>query len=470
MTTVGEKMPRSGARAKKSRGKARKSTTPRDPTPPAPANAFEALAASEEDEPSDGEEEEPEPEQERQDAAGADGAVQPTNASTSSLPDSGATEGGSSLAEDILAAPSTLPAQDPVRVETAAYLRRCMLDGTTPPAWVMELVLPGSSRPAAGPSKEQVQEVRGDSLPQNLDVVFERVQGPPTPTTPVQQSSSSDSNCTSPPDQSYPATQTARTTSAAEARTTSAVAATHAEARTTSAVAANHAAPTSPHYGNFSIKKSDLPPSLKLQGLPTEDVPEIMALFRSRIRLHAPEGTPDSVIDHHAVRHLAHLVSGEAASTMNQIQCETLEWRTDKELAQLSADNGAIEIRAPCNWREWVDAFTNLFSPVNRIFLLARTVSNLQQGNNESVDSYGLRVTQAYARLLAEAKRTAPPNVSPYKHAWQTSLMATFEAGLVPHIRLELIREDPSLTYQASRTRAKKHETNALRAAPTKKP
>ena len=29
---------------------------------------------------------------------------------------------------------------------------------------------------------------------------------------------------------------------------------------------------------------------------------------------------------------------------MNQIQCETLEWRTDKELAQLSADNGAIEI------------------------------------------------------------------------------------------------------------------------------
>ena len=209
------------------------------------------LAASEEDEPSDGEEEEPEPELERQDAAGADGAVQPTNASTSGPPDSGATEGGSSLAEDILAAPSTLPAQDPVRVETAAYLRRCMLDGTTPPAWVMELVLPGSSRPAAGPSKEQVQEVRGDSLPQNLDVVFERVQGPPTPTTPVQQSSSSDSNCTSPPDQSYPATQTARTTSAAEARTTSAVAATHAEARTTSAVAATHAAPTSPHYGTF---------------------------------------------------------------------------------------------------------------------------------------------------------------------------------------------------------------------------
>ena len=48
--------------------------------------------------------------------------------------------------------------------------------------------------------------------------------------------------------------------------------------------------------------------------------------------------------------------------------------------------------------------------------------------------------------------------------------MPSFEAGLVPHVRLELIREDPSLTYQASRTRAKKHETNALRAAPTPSP
>ena len=46
--------------------------------------------------------------------------------------------------------------------------------------------------------------------------------------------------------------------------------------------------------------------------------------------------------------------------------------------------------------------------------------------------------------------------------------MATFEAGLIPHVRLELIREDPSLTYQASRTRA--NETNALRAPPTPSP
>ena len=153
---------------------------------------------------------------------------------------------------------------------------------------------------------------------------------------------------------------------------------------------------------------------------------------------------------------------------MHQVQCETLECRTDKELAQLITED--VEVRAPRNWREWVDAFINLFSPVNRIVLLARTISLLQQGNGEPVDSYGVRVTQEYARLLAEATRTAPANVSPYKHAWQTSLMATFEAGLILNVRPELIREDPSPTYQASRTRAKKHETNASRATPTPAP
>ena len=60
----GEEMPRSGTRSKKSRGKARKAATPRDPTPPGPANAFAALAAPDEEEPSDGEEEEPEQGQE----------------------------------------------------------------------------------------------------------------------------------------------------------------------------------------------------------------------------------------------------------------------------------------------------------------------------------------------------------------------------------------------------------------------
>ena len=52
-----------------------------------------------------------------------------------------------------------------------------------------------------------------------------------------------------------------------------------------------------------------------------------------------------------------------------------------------------------------------------------------------------------------------------YLTAWW-SIVAS-ENGLIPPIRVELIREDPSLTYQASRTRAEMHETNALRGPPT---
>ena len=48
--------------------------------------------------------------------------------------------------------------------------------------------------------------------------------------------------------------------------------------------------------------------------------------------------------------------------------------------------------------------------------------------------------------------------------------MATCEAGLIPHVRLKRIREDPSFTYEDSRTQSEKHETNFLRAAPTPSP
>ena len=308
-------------RSKKSSGKARKATTtPEESTPAAPGNSFAALAPTDQGGPAKTDEEE----RNAADDARALGATPDIAATTTPAPSAGDVEEGSSLAEDILAAPSTLPANDPVRVETAAYRRKCMLDGTTPPAWVLELVLPGSRKTVSGPSDKQIAKVRGVQAPQqNLDVVFERVQNPPTPAAPIQQqSSSSDSSRTSPPDQSRPAPLKARTTSAVEALPT---------ARATSAVAP----PSSHHHhsehGKSSTQKSDLPPSLKLHNLPAVDVPEIMALFHSRIRLHAPDGTHDSVIGHQAMRYLAHLVTGGAASTMHQVQCEALEWRTDKE-------------------------------------------------------------------------------------------------------------------------------------------
>ena len=142
-------MPRSGARSKKSRGKARKaSPSPEEPTPALAGNSFAALAPTDQGRPAVDDEE-------QRDAADEAGALSTTPVSAGA-----AVEEGSSLAEDILAAPSALTSHDPVRVETAAFLRRCMLDGTTPPAWVLEMVLPDSRKPVSGPSDEKVDEVR----------------------------------------------------------------------------------------------------------------------------------------------------------------------------------------------------------------------------------------------------------------------------------------------------------------------
>ena len=116
-------MPRSGARSQKSRGKARKaSPSPEEPTPALAGNSFAALAPTDQGGPAVDDEE-------QRDAAGEAGALSTTPGSAGA-----AVEEGASLAEDILAAPSALPSHDPVRVETAAFLKKCMLDGTTPPA------------------------------------------------------------------------------------------------------------------------------------------------------------------------------------------------------------------------------------------------------------------------------------------------------------------------------------------------
>ena len=173
--------------------------------------------------------------EEQPDAADEAGAL-----STTPVLAGAAVEEGSNLAEDILAAPRALPRHDPIRVETAAYLKKCVLHGTTPPAWVLEMVLPDSRNHVSGPSDVKVDEVRGVPQPQqNLNVVFERVQHPTTLATPVQQqSSSSDSSCTSPPDHSQPDPPIARNTCDVEALPTNPLI-----ARNTSAV---EAMPTNP--------------------------------------------------------------------------------------------------------------------------------------------------------------------------------------------------------------------------------
>ena len=76
---------------------------------------------------------------------------------------------------------------------------------------------------------------------------------------------------------------------------------------------------------------------------------------------------------------------------------------------------------------------------------------------------YALRVTKAKSRRLAEARPLSPAGMSPFEHAWSVCTTAEFESGLLPHFRLELIQEDPAVSFQEYRARAKKHEANNLR-------
>ena len=133
--------------------------------------------------------------------------------------------------------PSPFPPGDSVRVETAACLRRCMLNGTTPPVWVLQMVMPASAGVVNGATAAQMGEVRGVSVlsNQNIDVAFAGAANTQNDAaTPIQQSNSSDSSSPSPLDPASQPQQAARTSSAVSApanarpqqpvRTTSAVA------------------------------------------------------------------------------------------------------------------------------------------------------------------------------------------------------------------------------------------------------
>ena len=218
----------------------------------------------------------------------------------------------------------------------------------------------------------------------------------------------------------------------------------------------------------FQLKQTDIPSDLKLEGLPHEDIPEKMALYRARIAILSGSvgscNVSQETIDYRAIQNLGLFVRGAAAESLNLILASALEWRPEARLEALRARGVRIEIAPPTTWSEWVTAFTTLFAPANRISLLAREVMTLQAKLGEGVDMFSLRVTQAYARLIEEAKRTAPPNISPHEHALEQAKIASFENGLPPEVRVELIREDPSQTFMKSKARARKHEANKMRS------
>ena len=112
-----------------------------------------------------------------------------------------------------------------------------------------------------------------------------------------------------------------------------------------------------------------------------------------------------------------------------------------------------------------MDAYTNLYSPPNRIAILARAISELEYKEGQIIDSYALEVAKAHSRVYAEAARVTPRGRDPVSFARKISKTATFEAGLPPHMRGETIREDATHSFQIARARAKKHEPNTLGGA-----
>ena len=181
------------------------------------------------------------------------------------------------------------------------------------------------------------------------------------------------------------------------------------------------------------------------------------------MQINSHDQCSSETIDHRCIKHLQILLRGTALDAYSDLATGTLEWRTGALLEQLREQGRDVQTRAPNSWNEWVDAYTNLYSPPNRIAILARATAELKYEQGQTIDSYALEVAKAHSRFYAEATRVTPKGRDPVSFAREVSQTAAFEAGLPPHIRVETIREDPTHSFQIARARAKKHEANNLR-------
>lgn len=141
-----------------------------------------------------------------------------------------------------------------------------------------------------------------------------------------------------------------------------------------------------------ALKASEFPSSLKLEGLPSEDVPEIMAQYRTHIRLSLPENTSEDIVDRRAIKNLRLITKGAAAQSLDLNLSSHLEWRSEQQVAALRTRGEQVIVSPPQTWKQWVNAMTTLFAPANRIALLAREAMTPQAKPNESVDLFSIRV------------------------------------------------------------------------------
>ena len=180
------------------------------------------------------------------------------------------------------------------------------------------------------------------------------------------------------------------------------------------------------------------------------------------IDLHVP---PEEIYTR-AVRFLPLLFKNVALETYGELTLGTFEWRSESTLADLRGRQIDVTPVAPLTWSDWVEALTAMFAPPNLLSNLCREIVAIKQGDmehpGESVDQYTLCISSFFTRLLAESQRTAPPNKSPKVFAWERLKIAVFEDGLLPSIRIELIREDPAHSFALARDRARKRASNNL--------
>lgn len=77
--------------------------------------------------------------------------------------------------------------------------------------------------------------------------------------------------------------------------------------------------------------------SLKLEGLPSEDVPEIMAQYRTHTTLALPEGTSEADHNRRAIKILRLITKGAVATSLDLILSKSLEWRPEQQIAALKS-------------------------------------------------------------------------------------------------------------------------------------
>ena len=329
----------------------------------------------------------------------------------------------------------------------ASQLQKCIADGTEPQETIIQAALDlialgkGPSDPAA--------------LSDKVSMVSQMPDVQTNATLPAQDSSS-----------------TINTTACAEVTTNPLYQAITPDSHSNSTVNVNPMArvpdPTymGHHANSFRMSANDVPEQLVLYGTSEEDVPAMLAQFRKRVELKGDLHVPPPEIDSRAVRFLPLLLKSVALETHSQLTLGSLEWRSENTLSNLRLHRMDVTPVAPRSWSDWVEALTAMFAPPNLLANLCRDIATLRQRDEkhpgENVDQYALRISSLFTRLLTEAARTRPIEKSSHIFAWERLKIAVFENGLLPAIRLEQIREDPTHSFAAARDRARKHASNNL--------